>query len=659
MTSMKECVDLLHCTIRFTVSDGKYEGMLVRVNPKAQMISVGKTILLPCGTKFGTLHFHIYEITSLEVIKRPDLPKEKDEPKQKDPAPANQSYMAKMYDLYGSSTRTSAVRTFMDDMFDLDGDSDIENEDAPDLGFDEGQYSVKLPPMISNHLPLDSVTLDSINNDFHLAVEHIETQDSIGVSLEGLKISRSGTLVWLCISTSFCTFLFDILKLGETAFQNGLKSILENSRIQKIFHDCRFASDCLYHVYKIRLVNVFDTQGADSIAMMQQNKDCKVIRQVNTLNACLSYYLEVPDEYLYEPLCFDEDERSLNYYGRRPLLHKFQDVMIKNVMYLRMMKNEVQKALLIPLQKVTNVYLDTVQSLSDREVLVCPLDLTELPREVPREGVQIVRYKKYENIPPVVSSGLPCRKVLNPVKDYLEHCSELEMKKLPSESVLNKNNPLVLSGSPSCIEMSQAHSSGDGLHSDGKMRDPSKTKETRSFETELSDHFAKLDIHNTSNSEELQQKNVEEKSSISLSSRIQFSSKDCQKNVLDPIKVSHHVDVKVSNSVKETEPVSEELLARICKENISSDSDQLDIQDGSNCKKTQVFKLPCSKENGLPGEKLQYFEVVMPSREMGSVVDSSNVWEALRKDWMDNALRDNSNKNKSKLKFVPAGMPIH
>ncbi|GFQ66488.1 piRNA biogenesis protein EXD1 [Trichonephila clavata] len=368
MLSVTDCLDLLNCTIRFTLPDGKFEGLLLRVMPEASMIAVANTVLLPCQTKFRTLHFDIQKITNLEVIKRPDPPQEKDEAKEEKPTSTDPTkYMELMYEKYGKATRNSAIRTFMDEMF------DFENEDIPDLSLEEGEYFLKLPPKLFNCLPPDSFTIDSIDYDFHVVIEHIGNLDSIGVSLEGLKISRS------------------------------------------------------------------EAHTADSVVMMQQNKGSKVIQRVNTLNACLNYYLDVPDEYLYESLCFDENEESINYYGRRPLRHKFQDIMIKNVMYLRMLKDKIKKAILLPLQKVTNPYLDVVQNSSNEEFQICPPDTKKLPLETCREGVKIVRYDRYKEIQPVLVSGPPYRKLANPTKDYENDYLKKNLEKQCSESESDKN----------------------------------------------------------------------------------------------------------------------------------------------------------------------------------------------------------------------------
>ncbi|GFR33836.1 piRNA biogenesis protein EXD1 [Trichonephila clavata] len=659
MLSVTDCLDLQNCTIRFTLPDGKFEGLLLRVMPEACMIAVAYTVLLPCQSKFGTLYFDIPKITNLEVIKRPDPPEEKEETKEEKPTSTEKNYMELVYEKYGKITPKSAIRTFMDDMFDLDGDSDIENEDIPDLLLEEGEYSVKLPRKLSNCLPLDSITIDSIDNDFHLAVKHIGNQDSIGVSLEGLKISRSGTLVWLCISTSCCTFLFDILMLGETAFHSGLKSILESSKIEKVFHDCRLASDCLYRLYNVRLVNVFDTQAADSVVMMQQNKGTKVIQRVNTLNACLSHYLDVPDEYLYESLCFDENERSVNYYGRRPLQHGFRDIMIKNVVYLRMLKDKTKKAVLLPLQKVTNTYLDVVRNSSDKELQICPPVTKKLPFETWLEGVKLVRYNRYKEIQPVVASGPPYRKLANPIEDYENYYLKKNMEKQCSESESDKNIDQISvdsSNSRKDEEMKPSPLSADFSHNSVvKINDTfQKTEKARSLETILKQRNAYINTHKTLNSMEPKPKEMVKESSTSKNNDQYCTEEYHVKPVSDSIEVNRHLDVKNSDPVQETEATLKEHLARTSKLKMFSETKCEKVGDSVR-ENTQVIKLPLFHSKITSSGNQEFLEVTLRSYKTGSSVDCSHLWESIRQEIRN---EDNYDENKSKLRFIPAGMAV-
>ena len=78
--------------------------------------------------------------------------------------------------------------------------------------------------------------------------------------MEGVRVARSGVVCWMGLATKEFVYLFDICSLGPPGFKYGLKEILENPRIMKVVHDCRFISDALTHQFQVKLLYVFDTQ---------------------------------------------------------------------------------------------------------------------------------------------------------------------------------------------------------------------------------------------------------------------------------------------------------------------------------------------------------------------------------------------------------------
>ncbi|GIZ04369.1 piRNA biogenesis protein EXD1 [Caerostris extrusa] len=357
---------------------------------------------------FGRIILPFREISDIKVLSRP-IPADKQISEEKE----GRSHE----DAFGHFPKELAY------LADLDGGSDIEDDPS------QNEYEIKLSPHLSHLIPNDYAILDRLDNDFKTAIRHIKEQDCIGVSLEGPKISRSGVLTWLCISSKACNFLFDVVALGKSVFSNGLKSILEDHRILKIFHDCRFAADCLYHIYNVRLVNVFDTQAADSLALMQQQKDCKIKKEVKSLDSCLSYYLEIPEEFLYGSIRLVEDKKSDFFHKHRPIAHKILDVLIKNVAYLMLLKQEVERAFQVPLQRAFDVYLHCIQCATDRELILVPPVAHELPQDLLIEGVHVVRYRDYVSIPPLVSSGPPYREIKDPGKKYVEIINNVKNQK--------------------------------------------------------------------------------------------------------------------------------------------------------------------------------------------------------------------------------------
>lgn len=82
----------------------------------------------------------------------------------------------------------------------------------------------------------------------------------VGLSMEGIRIGRSGVVCWIGVATSDHVFLFDMCSLGPAGVKGGLANVLLDGKIVKVTHDCRFMSDAFVHQYGIRLENVFDTQ---------------------------------------------------------------------------------------------------------------------------------------------------------------------------------------------------------------------------------------------------------------------------------------------------------------------------------------------------------------------------------------------------------------
>lgn len=83
----------------------------------------------------------------------------------------------------------------------------------------------------------------------------------IAAGFTGLKLGRSGTLVWVTVATSSMVFLFDMAKIGPAkAMKEGFGAVLQDGSVVKVVHDCRAVEDLLHHQLNINLKNVFDTQ---------------------------------------------------------------------------------------------------------------------------------------------------------------------------------------------------------------------------------------------------------------------------------------------------------------------------------------------------------------------------------------------------------------
>jgi hypothetical protein len=121
---------------------------------------------------------------------------------------------------------------------------------------------------ISNHLRMapSSFTIIDTVSDLSDMVDTLAslpvTPPSIYVDLEGIKLSRQGTIsiLQLYVLPKDHTYLVDIHQLQHTAFSaagqhcgDSLKIILEARDIPKVFFDVRNDSDALFHHFQIDL----------------------------------------------------------------------------------------------------------------------------------------------------------------------------------------------------------------------------------------------------------------------------------------------------------------------------------------------------------------------------------------------------------------------
>jgi hypothetical protein len=93
------------------------------------------------------------------------------------------------------------------------------------------------------------------------AVRDLAKRNVMSVDCEGINMDRRGKLCLVSIATSQKRYLFDIVTLGATVFDQGLRAILENPQIVKLFFDSRRDSDALFHQFQVRLQCVLDCQA--------------------------------------------------------------------------------------------------------------------------------------------------------------------------------------------------------------------------------------------------------------------------------------------------------------------------------------------------------------------------------------------------------------
>lgn len=140
----------------------------------------------------------------------------------------------------------------------------------------------------------------------------------ISVDCEGINVGPKGQLTLIEIGTLRGeAFIFDVLTCPELVSAGGLKQLLEDERIVKVFHDCRNDSANLHAQFQIVLTNVFDTQSANAV-IQYQNEGREVYKVKNvSLNTLCELY-GAPANPMKEQLkCMYR--RDQKYWARRPL----------------------------------------------------------------------------------------------------------------------------------------------------------------------------------------------------------------------------------------------------------------------------------------------------------------------------------------------------
>lgn len=134
----------------------------------------------------------------------------------------------------------------------------------------------------------------------------LERNTLLAVDCEGLSLSRKGALTILTVATEEKAYIFDVLKLGQAVFSEGLGEILEDKSREKLMFDCRQDSDALWHQFNVKLTGVLDLQlleilcrhrrtasGSQSSARNKRRR-CQITDEVENISGfrrCLERYL--------------------------------------------------------------------------------------------------------------------------------------------------------------------------------------------------------------------------------------------------------------------------------------------------------------------------------------------------------------------------------
>jgi ribonuclease D len=203
-----------------------------------------------------------------------------------------------------------------------------------------------------------AVFIDCIGGFFNTAVKDIKKESLIGIDSK-VAFGHHHEVTLLSISTQACVYQFDILKLGMTAFDSGLRSILEG-KIQKVIHNSRPLCSCLNHKYLVKLANVFDTQVGELI--IEKNFCGEFPQYMCSLTECMKVFLGLP----IDRAQFNNDDKVM--WIKRPLSQRLKISAAQNAVFLLPLQKCIKTKMLSSLiQQGTNIFQKMVRDASQDE----------------------------------------------------------------------------------------------------------------------------------------------------------------------------------------------------------------------------------------------------------------------------------------------------
>jgi len=209
--------------------------------------------------------------------------------------------------------------------------------------------------------------IEKIDDVFYKAVKNLLEEKVIGISMEGVTIGRFGVVCWLGIATEDSAHLFDMCSLGPPGMEEGLADILHHPDIVKVVHDCRYVSDALLHLYKVKIENVFDTQVAASVVEFQTTGSFN--KFVITLIQCLADKFNFSKETMFQSrIRVGHEQEGAEKWTQRPLPQHLVEGAVFNVCHLKNLRLVLIEQLLSTVTMGTHLFLKEVSSLSADEV---------------------------------------------------------------------------------------------------------------------------------------------------------------------------------------------------------------------------------------------------------------------------------------------------
>lgn len=164
-----------------------------------------------------------------------------------------------------------------------------------------------------------------------LAVKRSPSTLVLGVDCEGISKDRPLSLIQISVLEE--VYVIDLLKVNP--FIYGLKEIMENLYIIKVFHDFWEDASALVNQYGVFCARVFDTQIAHRLFSISTTPegDNNVFSQSNVgLNQLLGRYLNKSNEW--KELIQSEMKSDRLFWERRPLTQEMLKYASQDVVFL-------------------------------------------------------------------------------------------------------------------------------------------------------------------------------------------------------------------------------------------------------------------------------------------------------------------------------------
>jgi exonuclease 3'-5' domain-containing protein 1 len=259
-------------------------------------------------------------------------------------------------------------------------ESDVMNTVSRDTAMIHGNLSEEeydaVNKLVNNH-----VLIKYVGDEFRKAMEDIKAEPAVGLSLEGATFGRHSQASLLSISTPSHAFLFDIYTLGDAAFDNGLRDILESKEIEKVIHNCRIVSDYLHHKHRVTICGVFDTQVAD--LRVTQQRYGQLPRCARSLLQCLRVYLNLPENLVcYPQICDGNIVLDSQQWNKRPLPIELEIGAVKNSVFLLQLQKKIWNELWRPFYQCVDVFLGVLRDQNEPEDSEYMANDAEVPSEL-------------------------------------------------------------------------------------------------------------------------------------------------------------------------------------------------------------------------------------------------------------------------------------